>query len=764
MKKDYRNRLLRYSKDIGELAEEVRLCQHDLQSQSEGTVIHYAVDTNILFFGVSPHRRADLGHVFFDDRLEDARTLALSLRRFLFERLCSFERPFLISHGHDAEARWAFETMLLRGVHEQIELEEELNDISEDFAFALSMANEPAELLEQALPKLANLLAHDDGPGQDYRRFAEIVETGRVQRLGLAFSTAPYFSELFKKEPELYGKFSVPRTLRDQISETRYRVDWGKVFETQGVSKNQYAMRCDVSALARIQLINERLSGTGHKVVLITADAALITTSKCVEIGPDKTFRDEFIRHPKAFLAAQSVLAPDQEAKGEELSVSNTVRLLDGWIKLLSDMMPALEEIETGGSKTKGDSEDFEALASKIKAGWRDHVAKLEEAHAASSNKYKRMIQGISEAGDETAVLKAMRDVARKKVAEVHSSWSEFFEQVLSTSYFVFDQAKLPIRPRSVPAIYFGRFHNAYDTIKRIAGDPKEKVSLDDIRALEGQDDGGYSYCLSFASLFASLGKWQTAELIADQALLRRSSETATTEDLSGRESYYVKSIAQRLQAKTPAQLTGARTSLQQSEACLDGEKNRASREWLRVRFRSEEAAIELAEVFLETQADEKPKKAELKRRILEISDKIAAALGQTHTIPDDWIRYQVTESLLTNLFIGATVLKNRGVKDSELTDKVNKITPVYAEYITSSADFEGGCRSFLGRAYFLFGKATYFPTTDADKRRFEGELTELERLYQDFKLLKVMPYDDDRFEQLFELVRKTIGESKKKT
>ncbi len=757
MTKDYRNRLLRYSQNIGALAEEVRLCQHDLQSQNDGAVIHYAVDTNILFFGVSPHRRADLGHVFYDDRLEDERTLALSLRRFLFERLCSFERPFLISHGHDAEARWAFETMLLRGVHEQIELEEELNDIGEDFAVALSRASEPAELLEKALPKLANLLAHDSGPGQDYRRFAEIVETGRVQRLGLAFSNAPYFNSLFSEEPELYGKFSVPRTLRDQITETQYRVDWGKVFEAQGVSKNQYALRCDVSALARIQLINERLAGTDHKVVLITADSALISTCKCVEIAPGKTFRDEFVRHPKAFLAAQSVLAPDEEPQGDELNVSKTVTLLDDWITLLSEMMPALEELETDGSKTKGDEKDFDALASKIKSGWREHVAKLEEAHAASSNKYKQMIHRISEAGDQTEVLTAMRDVARKKVAEVHSSWSEFFEQVLSTSYFVFDQTKLPIRPRNVPAIYFGRFHNAYSTIKRIAGDPKEKVSLDDIRALEGQDDGGYSYCLSFASLFASLGKWQTAELIADQALLRRSNDTATAEDLSGREAYYVKSIAQRLQAKTPAQLTGAKTSLHHSEACLDEETNRASREWLRVRFRSEEAAIELAEVFLMTQVDEKPNKTNLKKRILEISDKIAAALIQAHTIPDDWLRHQVTESLLTNLFIGAAVLKNRNVKDSEMTEKVNKVTSVYADYITSSADFEGGCRSYLGRAYFLFGKATYFPATDADKRRYEGELIELERLYRDFKMLKVMPYDDDRFGQLFDLVRKAI-------
>lgn len=755
MNAEFRNTLLRYSQDISDIADEVRLCHSDLECRDH---IHYAVDTNILFFGVSPHKRADLGHVFFDDRIDDARKLALSLRRFLFERLCSFDRPFLISHGHDAEAHWAFDNMLMRGVHEYMEMEEEFNDISRDFAIELSNSKDPVALVEDALPKVVDLLARDAGPGQDYRRFAEIVDSRKVQRLALAFSSAPFFEKLFKENQELYGKFAVPRTLNDQIQETKYRGEWSDLFKAQGVEKNPYAMRCDVASLARIQLINERLEGTGHKIVLITADKVLISATKCVHTKTGSNFRDQFIRHPMAFLAAQAVLAPEEGAANEELNVSNTITLLDDWIKLLSDMMPVLARIEEDEAKKKEDSKIFEALALKIKSGWREHVEKLEVAHAASSSKYRRMIEQISTSGDETEVLEAMQGVVRKKLAEVHSSWEEFFEHVLSTSYLVFDHSKLPVRARSVPAIYFGRFHRAFATIKRISGNPKKQVSLEDIRQLEGCDDGGYSYCLSFAALFASLGKWQSAELIADQALMRRAKGAPNLEDLSGREAHYVKAIAQRLQAKTPAQLYGARKSLQHSEACLDEEVNRKSRDWLRVRFRSEEAALDLTELFLQISNGKKVKKATLRDKVNEISERIIFSLKDTKRIPDDWIRQHVTESLLTNLFIGASLLKIRDVRDVENTALINKITPQYMDYLTSDPGFGGAWRSYLGRVYFLFARTTYFPATEEDKKNFRRSLKELENLYREFKSLKVMPFDDERFEQVFDLVRLGIG------
>ena len=754
--KDLRNRLLRYSKNISDLAEEVRLCQDDLERQNHGEFVHYAVDTNILFFGVSPHRQAELGRVFFDDGIVEARTLALSLRRFLFEKLASFERPFLISHGHDAEARWAFEKMILRGVHEQIELEDELSDISIELAARLTQASDPAAVFEQVLPRLTNLLAYDSGPTQDYRRFNEIVDEGRVQRLSLAFSRGQYFAEIFAKNPDLFNRFAVPRNYKDQIAETKYRENWHKHLSEAGVRKNRYAMRCDVSALARIQLINERLRNTGHRVVLITADNAVINASKTVELSDDGNFRDCYLRHPKAFLAAQSVLAPEDEIVGET-KVSATITLLDDWIKLLSDMMPVLEEIRSLDQGDKEQEAQLDELADKIKAGWRDHMDALEEAHASTSNTFRELISQIAESGDKVKVLESLKLAARGKVAEVHATWADFFEQILSTSYFVFEQAKLPIRPRNVPPIYFGRFNEAYAIIQRISGDPLAQISLDDIRALENSDDCGYTFCLSFAALFASLGKWQTAELVANHALLRVKEGSSTVGDLSGREAFFIRAISQRLQARSPAELMGAKKSLEQSETCLDNEEIRRAREWLRLRYRSEEAAIELAEIFLEQHAGKHIGKPALKSRLNEICKKISEALCMTKAITDEWIRQQVSESLLTNLFIASGLLKTNNLDDEEIEQTIYGIVPVFSDYLTSKPSFGGLWRSYLGRVYFLFAQAFYFPETKADIKLMREELKELQRTYSEYRPLQVMPYDDQRFEQLFEIIEKRV-------
>lgn len=754
--RDLRNRLLRYSKNISDLAEEVRLCQDDLERQSHDEFVHYAVDTNILFFGVSPHRQAELGRVFYDDGADEERTLALSLRRFLFEKLASFDRPFLISHGHDAEARWAFEKMILRGVHEQIELEDELSDISIEFAARLKQASDPTAVFEQVLPRLTNLLAYDSGPTQDYRRFNEIVEEGRVQRLSLAFSRGQFFNEIFAKDPDLFGKFAVPRNYKDQIAETLYRENWHKHLSKAGVRKNPYAMRCDVSALARIQLINERLRGTGHRLLLITADNAVINASKTVQLEGDENFRDCYVRHPKAFLAAQSVLAPEDEM-AHETQVSSTITLLDDWIKLLSDMMPVLEEIRSDDQGDKEKVAQLDELADNIKTGWRGHVDALEKAHASTSSTFREMISRIAGSGDKIKVFESLRSAARGKVAEVHETWADFFEQILSTSYFVFEQAKLPIRPRNVPPIYFGRFNEAYAIIQRISGDPKAQISLDDIRALESSDDCGYTFCLSFSALFASLGKWQTAELVANHALLRVKEGASTVDDLSGREAFFVRAIAQRLQARSAAGLMGAKKSLEQSESCLDHEELRKDREWLRLRYRSEEAALELAGIFLEQDAGKRIVNVALKSRLKEICKKISEALRMTKTITDDWIRQQVTESFLTNLFIASGILKANDLVDEEIEKTIFDIVPVFSDYLTSKPDFGGFWRSYLGRVYFLFAQVFYFPATKTDIKLMRDELIELQGYYSEYRPLQVMPYDDQRFAQLFEIIGKRL-------
>ncbi|MDW3182652.1 hypothetical protein [Roseobacter sp.] len=56
-----------------------------------------------------------------------------------------------------------------------------------------------------------------------------------------------------------------------------------------------------------------------------------------------------------------------------------------------------------------------------------------------------------------------------------------------------------------------------------------------------------------------------------------------------------------------------------------------------------------------------------------------------------------------------------------------------------------------------LFARGFYFPATKEDIKAMKSELAELQRYYSEYRPLQVMPYDDQRFEQLFDIIGKRV-------
>jgi hypothetical protein len=800
--------LVSYLVAAAKLRLELAPYESDRELERVGGAVFHAVDTNIVTLFLAPHlmgpagERGDGGYgvVFPGDDRETATALAAALSRFIFWNLTGAQQPLLLLIGHDAETRSIFEAVA-RNTKSAIDVLEASGKSLLSLLKRLkaeTVDEERISLLEQFAPELLQHLFYEKGPASELRRFSMLFTQGRLMRLSVAIRQDQFFSENDKKNRELCRLFSVPSNIGDQLEESQYRVAWRKRLQDSAASSlKEHRLRADSSALARLQLINNKISGSNQRLVLITGDQKMFAAADSYKPYENRseTFSELYLRSPRAFLAAPDVLAPDFTIGAAH---SRAPILINNWLDTLLARYTGAQGVRKkeihniafgdpravatlqrlAADVTKVDP----AAADSIKMVWSEYTTYLRASHAAVSDLARAEVKRYFGVTLERETEDALLSVERRLRRTGEQSWQAFFAALMRAGYDLLsiDDLASEQRCHDVPPISFDAFVKAREFVREVLGgivnSPAPENTLAALHdGLLIEDPTGYAGALAYAVLFAHAGRWHVARLMADRAIdianrvqedilekLGKGEVAPRSETvISGREAFYFAAMCERLQVREPVGLLVAQQLLSKAERSYERDIQRNHKLSVnKARFVAERRSIEMARcMFRELLSQDN---ADLGKYIepSEVMSAIAQEFQKIYALPDDWMRRRIQNSMAIEFFMGAALLDNRSsLKADLITDCMKFLSGVneliMVEVLGRAKNLD---TSWLTTAIGCYALSRFTRCLGKTKRKILDLMDNLDGvLANNPDIVIVTAYDRKRYEMLSRLTRNAL-------
>lgn len=470
------------------------------------------------------------------------------------------------------------------------------------------------------------------------------LRSGGIFPLDMYCECVPDSSELKNAFRFLDGQVESPKDqelLRDLIS------FWENELSKKKSGAIEKKIRADATSLAQLFIINSKLKDTKKSIVFVTHDKKLVETaykadlSSIPNVDPKlaKSFARNQIRHVWAY-ASEAIVEPDRQ---------------DKFINWLTSIFATI-------SRT-GITSDKEL--SKYARGEAQLVIEIEDVVKAIEDWREITKQGISQftlrkyGSDNdkflklrTAFLSKIESVRTSGTEQKFSGWESLIDELEELNDRFKDRAFLnlsnigieavinasKVGQRNPPDLEFESLENTRNILKRLRTELKyteegagkferdyDKIVFDcHDSSLDGDDrQESHLKFLVLGAAFASANKWSLALSQAERAIWiversnnrRLQKKDIPTKDvisdeaksnISGREAYFLASVAQRMVARSNSEFRRANDFLDNSILALKKDHGKGTAKNSNIfKYEAERLAISLAQYYFHRHSDE---------------------------------------------------------------------------------------------------------------------------------------------------------------
>lgn len=644
---------------------------------------------------------------------------------------------------------------------------------------------EKYQYLKKRVPGIAAHFFEDKGPYAQLERLHSLARNSRLTEL-------QRYIDLHDQDGSLDG-LRIGDRFEDWVVLSAIK---RRLSKSMASLKGEKRADADAEAIARLAIMNCQMSRDKVRIVHVTGDRTLFGVASTIpahcyldgwqnsEDLAKKTFAEAFLRHPSSFLAAPDAFPelPYENLAPKE-GIAGLLEFFLSQFEIGSDLPDHLLL-----DRCRSALATYPNALNEFEKKWHQFVDPLliKRVEAAAQRRAPK---------DWSSSLDKLSDYIDD---EFERSWMRCIETALSTGFnFVLQPRSKSSGPaRDVPLIWFDCEQTADHALATLQqslllrgnSDRSDDGSTDyqeAILKLQAMDETGYFHFVTFAVLFAGSGRWDNTLMLADHAIgiaERVMQQQADTErkqkeakigrakaksgaltNISGREAFYVASIATRVGASSPQQFEAAATLLQQAFDALDtdvaflkGNNEPYLRYLTPVRFQSEEIALELAKyLFARFVPGEKALQAIPAHDFFQ---QVRGLLGLAAREEDADIRESLRRRLLVNLF-GRFLHDDAWRKEVERApEQAEALRALLAEMdAAGSGDGENTAerrlqKSYLRRVVSLAANFELNPPASSKKRKMME--SEAFRLFgaDIMKRNKIAVYDTARFQELAQI------------
>ena len=774
----------------------------------DGWQIIYSIDTDIIKVFLDPVSEAVTGSVpgrsqrqgytqiFRNDPQELTIALGRAISEFVFFRL-EKRCPIVMLHPLEREVGNVFQAIAVDADKEHRDALNELSRIRENignFLERVSLQSTDEARLDaviEAMPQLRNLLFGLSGPSAQLTRFSLLLER----------SALTDFERYLTTDDAIRSGVAEKLGRRDSI------FDWIEFSHLQGLWEDRVGplksarisrknIEADCQALARLEQLNKRLNPMKFQLVHVTGDRAILDAATQYHPKADgHSFAELYLRNPRSFLAEPSVLFTDEERE------SGMAKEVIPWLEVFlakftgnegvtgRNLLAFLEQSPDERRDIVQDvlHQDPTAGVSFAKQWARftgpitlDHVS---SNHGEAATHHRQFMNILSDwtqrsGSDDRERLRAETRTVREQIGifeqllgdleglvvdRVVATWRDCFAAATSTGFsLVRFGAEGEMPPRSAVPIVFAKFKKASKFFSAMLGERRERDYRKMIRALEREDKTGYLFYLAFGALFGAQGKWRVAKILADRALETVGERTAADRPppITGREAYYLRSMARRLTAHSMHDLDDAEIDLNRARAALQNCREEDSDHPItEVRFEAEQVALELSRYLFEEFVGEATDQVAEPGVLAGLQHRIQVLLGRVESELEGRHRERVRTALFVNSLMCLLLEMNTVSDTSSHLPGRDACRRVY-EDLRRRMMRHGTARiehSYLHRAVFLAARELFEPPeTRAERRRRRSELADCFST-EAIETHLVAAYDRRRFEFLRDFAMNTL-------
>lgn len=740
----------------------------------------YSVDTDVIKLFTNPAEvaaetegRGGYLQLFIDDNQDECIARGRVVADHIFRELTKKNTPLLLIPPltnelvaiHDAVARHANT--------EQFGAIKELGEIQKTFELIRESGSHEDlyEIVKLKAPQLIRLIEDDDGGTAELRRFSILFRDQLV-------ASPDYFTKQRVFDDSILSALRPAEfSLSLDYDLYNFREIWGRELRKRNKARN---LERDIQALARIQLINQLLP-KNVKLVHITGDAHVLAAGERIMLDDNRSFTERYLRHPRAFLAEPGILTSKYAETGLELAAFKLeptskhfsefskwliVFLAKFWKRNYGEIYYSIQHGEEpsqpadmGDNAIEQFCNDFPETVSSFRVDWDNFSHNVTVEHARKTIDSMPFLRNVS-----SYLQSSFDEIATDISAQIDASWQSTFQSATATSYGLTRisidslEATKRVRARNIPLISFDSFRSTREFIKDIIEtdsfvDIGNEKYLDFFKKIENEDNSGYLYNLSYATLFAAEGRWVLARILAERAfgLHNRSLNS----DISGREAAYFSAVAVRNNAKKIADLNEAERWLDIAEECWKSDKqNRPGLNVSTLRFTAERLSLAMAnecfKIFTTDHSDKDSKIQALK--LLEqkfglLLKDVLQELDRKSSVPDTndehefWINKNLEKRIVVNLLMAALIRKF--FFNEEFSEQDWQNTRNYHALL--SANIKVNMRPQINYSY-LYNIVWLLSKMWIDKDK--GARREAERQLSEVAIdnFSIMPYDKQRF------------------
>lgn len=534
----------------------------------DGGKVYYALDNDVTTTVTAPW--LDEGsHVFgplFTNISEAHFAFASIFSEYVFAKGSS--QPFLLIPPANNELEGQWNAVLLQAA-------DILTGIENHFSALLTESQDDVNKRElngdsdlfQVIERAIQVIHGGKSPATELRRISRLAECGALRRLDAYL------------DDDGYPIGSIPEPGKDlSRAETNWLRRLQKV-RPKGDSSNSI----DASVMATLELMNIQFQrgAEARKICLITGDAHLLQAASEVMLDSGRSFSQEYLRRPTAFLVDKDffhltgVLSGPDESSESDAKVARTLAASVGdWIKEIAAIRPgealgvdrqrstnlveAIEEARTSWSRFLRSAGALNSISQKeIHDIAHTHVMAARFLHKEDvRDRFDKLRQQAKLVGEES-----------KLRFSVAGALSRFWSA---------DSALAKAVDRLPPIIRFDSLTCAEQVASEISVRRGEKIrelqrSKDWLIRLQKEDDSRYTTMIIFALAFSTLGEWGTALNVAKTAyaIARARKSLKTESGIKGDEAAYLCAVFSRLVAKVSIELGIAVAWLDESKKLL---------------------------------------------------------------------------------------------------------------------------------------------------------------------------------------------------
>ncbi len=760
----------------------------DVSFRATGGSIYYAVDGSVLskrYSNSESTKNRSILNLFegagqpengnLEEQISDV------LLEFIFHDLCSSrdqdDRFHILLPGHVDEARSRFRELLeqvgkSRGTSAELSLREYFEK-----ADRLSSNEERFAFLQECEDEIHDLIYRFEQPHHRFREYANLL-ANRLFTIRRAAVSKPFLSiKNAKGVPVLTNIYK-----ENSEDDFEGSAIW---WETKLHDKiPDHFLEKDKYALSALDAINRSVRCKDVRVILITDNDEIIETAdkyfphKHTDKSKSKySFADLYVRHPKSWLAEEGFLFPGVRSEGE----GDRQRALD-WLQIFlvdieggktGDLLEckelANEPALRASRKTKLSAvlEKNPQIHENLYDSWRQHLKILEVAHITTSEQATRNLEDIfgSDVDEDFKFLSGFQEYVDRTI---ESSWTELFLATAQAGYeFLGVKERIAKAPqRRVPMLLMRQHDLGTEFVELLCGETEliesEEQVLSILHKLEESDRrvDDYVRAICCSLLFAVAERWSDANVVCRRAIEiaeGRKRDLTATDNISGREAYYLSAVLTRLSAKRSSDLVPAVKLVREAtQAILYERENNllpvgeAPLSGLRVD--AERVAIGLATVFfrLHEAGWDKAIGANQLKDLSSVFENTRNVLSSSGACQQEKIRETTRGNLRTNIFSCLFLGEYLGVAIDFEQNAIKKIVSDQVIYFETLRGSNGNLKlSDLDVHCIMYG---------VSRCDFEDPIvSELIERYASYlsspEVSGPMPYDDRRFREMRQII-----------